>query len=107
MAWGTSINFTAFLQDIQTEGSITYLITVETTNCETETATLTIIVAADAIRIPEVITPNGDDKNDELMISLPGGEIEADYQLTIFSRSGVVVHQQTLAEPNWTGAGLS
>ena len=101
---GTSISFTPALENKLMDGRITYTISVTEGACEAIQQQLSITIASDGIRIPEIITPNGDGKNDELLISLPFGENSIDYQLSIFSRAGELVYQGTL-DQNWTGRG--
>jgi gliding motility-associated-like protein len=51
--------------------------------------------------IPNAFTPNGDGLNDEFIIVSPCEELE--FELLIFNRWGILVHQQSSGTPSWDG----
>ena len=56
------------------------------------------------VRLPNIITPNGDGRNDAFAISdLPPGA----WQLHIYSRWGRLVYQTENYQSNWSAEGLA
>jgi gliding motility-associated-like protein len=51
--------------------------------------------------IPNAFTPNGDGLNDVFTIVSPCEELE--FELLIFNRWGILVHQQSSGTPSWDG----
>ena len=65
----------------------------------------TAIKTAVKIDFPNVITPNGDGKNDTFKI--PGIELYAENTLSIFNRWGNEVYFKTNYNNDWSGEGLN
>ncbi|WP_144062722.1 DUF7507 domain-containing protein [Sphingobacterium paucimobilis] len=73
------------------------------TNCSE--ALVTITVKAKNLMIPNVITPNGDEKNESFVIV--GAEAYDEVKLTIVNRWGNEVFRDDNYRNTWTGAGLN
>jgi gliding motility-associated-like protein len=58
-----------------------------------------------ALFVPNVITPNHDDKNDFWIIK--NLELYPDHHISIYNRQGKEVYQTNSYRQNWNGAGLS
>jgi len=54
--------------------------------------------------INNYVSPNGDGKNDKLVIM--SVEVYTDYQLTIYNTNGIVVYQSKTYDNSWDGQGL-
>ncbi len=82
----------------------TYLLTVKTPDGCTAQDTVTIYVVCDQITIPNLITPNGDDKNDTFVI---GCTEDLNWNLQITNRWGETVYQNINYQNEWNAEGLS
>ncbi|ERJ59381.1 hypothetical protein M472_11410 [Sphingobacterium paucimobilis HER1398] len=69
------------------------------------TATVRVTVSSNNLDIPNIITPNGDGKNDEFRIK--GLEIYDRVGLTIVNRWGNEVYKTNAYNNDWNGFGLS
>ncbi|WP_162850072.1 Ig-like domain-containing protein, partial [Sphingobacterium yanglingense] len=69
------------------------------------TATVRVAVMNNDLDIPNIITPNGDGKNDEFRIK--GLELYDRVVLTIVNRWGNEVYKSNKYNNDWSGAGLS
>ncbi|WP_210354485.1 Ig-like domain-containing protein [Sphingobacterium tabacisoli] len=69
------------------------------------TATVRVAVMNNDLDIPNIITPNGDGKNDEFRIN--GLELYDRVVLTIVNRWGNEVYKSNKYNNDWSGAGLS
>ncbi|HEX8328858.1 MAG TPA: gliding motility-associated C-terminal domain-containing protein [Hymenobacter sp.] len=83
----------------------TYWVTVSTSVC---TATDSIRVRlfdcpASAVLVPNIITPNGDGRNDRLIILGLGSD---PWALTIYNRWGLVVYTTPRYQQDWAAPGL-
>ncbi|WP_448699096.1 gliding motility-associated C-terminal domain-containing protein [Mucilaginibacter sp. AW1-3] len=67
--------------------------------------TVVIHVVTSAISIPNIFTPNGDGKNDQLVIG--GLQFYPGSQLLIFNRWGNEVYSSDNYPNNWDGSGLT
>jgi len=85
------------------EDSFSYEITDE--NGLTDIATVTVTVDARELFIPNVITPNGDGKNDKLVIV--GREAYDRIEITIINRWGNEVYRNDDYKDEWDGQGLN
>lgn len=88
-------------------GSIVNTATVTATETDTITANNKAVHQREvlAVHIPNVITPNGDGMNDQLIIK--GLEQYGDNELIILNRWGNHVFEQKRYMQNWDGKGLS
>lgn len=64
-----------------------------------------VTVTGDDIFIPNIITPNGDGKNDKLIV--PGISRYPNSSLFIYNRWGNMVYQSKNYQNEWTGEGLN
>ncbi|MBL1407162.1 Ig-like domain-containing protein [Sphingobacterium faecale] len=69
------------------------------------TATVRVAVSSNDLDIPNIITPNGDGKNDEFRIK--GLELYDRVVLTIVNRWGNEVYKSNAYNNDWNGLGLS
>ncbi len=69
------------------------------------TATVRVNVMSNTLDIPNIITPNGDGKNDEFRIK--GLELYDKVGLTIVNRWGNEVYRSNAYNNDWSGIGLS
>ncbi|WP_343534536.1 Ig-like domain-containing protein, partial [Pedobacter sp.] len=101
---------------INADGTVTYLPNSGFTGTDTFkyrvkdangnwTNVATVTVKVTGFFIPNVITPNGDGKNDAFVIV--GLENYNNAQLTIFNRWGNEVYRNTNYKNTWTGDGLN
>jgi len=68
--------------------------------CE-NSASAYIVFLVEELRVPEIITPNGDDENDVLKID--GIEYFPDNTLQIYNRYGHIVYQKKAYDNTWGG----
>lgn len=99
------------------DGSITYQATMnyigqdsfqyEITDEEgqTATATVTVMVNACGIKIPNAFTPNGDGINDYFIV--PGSERFERMELAVFNRWGNEVYKSNNYQNDWAGLTLN
>ena len=87
--------------------TVTTTYTVEVTDSDgcQKTSSFTIQVLDEAIIIPNVITPNGDGKND--LFTIQNLQFYANSKLTIFDRWGNQVYSTSNYLNNWNGGGQS
>lgn len=86
-------------------GSGTYWVTVSTTFCSaTDTIRVRLYDCQQAVFVPNVITPNGDGKNDELRII---GLTRGAWSLSIYNRWGREVYQAHTYQQDWKALGLA
>ncbi|HTA84126.1 MAG TPA: nidogen-like domain-containing protein [Bacteroidia bacterium] len=78
----------------------TYTVTGTDAGGCTSNATIIIMVGCEDYQVPNVFTPNGDLKNDDLLINAYGVET---YQIEIFNRWGVKVFTSTNMADPWNG----
>ena len=71
-----------------------------TSPCENSAGTY-IVFLVEELRVPEIITPNGDDDNDVLKID--GIEYFPDNTLQIYNRYGHIVYQKKAYDNTWGG----
>jgi gliding motility-associated-like protein len=62
----------------------------------------TIVVPEPVYLLPNVLTPNGDSRNDVLVFTVPGDDLS----LTIFNRFGVQIKTWAKYDNTFTGEGL-
>lgn len=67
-------------------------------------ATVTIVVAANPLRVPNIFTPNGDGQNDRFEIEGIEGFDRA--ELVVFNRWGNEIYRQNDYDNSWGGAGI-
>lgn len=85
----------------QRVGNYNICLTLQSDNCDHTFCVNNIVVAEDAyVVIPGVLTPNGDGQNDVLRITTNN---IARFELIIFDRYGVRVHQSTNPSEQWNG----
>lgn len=77
---------------------------IDSEGCEM-VKTFTILVLDNQIIIPNVITPNGDNKNDLFVIR--GLDFYPNSQLTIYDRWGKKIYTSSNYQNNWDGSGQS
>jgi len=83
----------------------TYVITVSGPCINPVQEKLFVTVEPCALKIPNVITPNSDGKNDQFFIENLGQHPNS--QLMIFDRWGRLVYETDNYQNNWTGDGVS
>ncbi|HTB07294.1 MAG TPA: gliding motility-associated C-terminal domain-containing protein [Bacteroidia bacterium] len=81
-----------------------YVAITNSEGCE-KTDSVTLLVIDINVSVPNVVTPNGDGKNDVFYIK--GLEYHPDSQLKIFDRWGVVTYQSSNYQNNWNGSTCS
>ncbi len=106
-ATATSAGVTVTAPRAEGSPNLSYRVTVTTVDggCSA-TADFTLNFRGNDIEIPEVITPNGDGRNDIFRIFLGGGSTTgdvSDYSLTIFNRWGQKVFTFTDFSEAWDG----
>lgn len=81
----------------------TYIVTVSTADGCSETDTVQIIVddPCGKVFVPNMFSPNGDNKNDELCIY--GGCLNS-FEMYIYNRWGEIVYQSTDSNLCWNGS---
>jgi len=84
--------------------SLTYRVQDESGNW-TNTATVKIDVQKNDIRIPNMITPNGDGANDKFVIN--GLEKYSQHELVIFNRWNNMLYRSNNYQGQWDGQGLN
>lgn len=82
----------------------TYVLTVVTADGCILKDSITIHVLCDQVRIPNLITPNGDDKNDSFFI---GCTESLNWKLEISNRWGDIVYLSSHYNNEWKAEGLS
>jgi gliding motility-associated-like protein len=86
-----------------TDGTTYYATLITESGCESsERLAVTLTLTDCAVFFPEVITPNGDTRNDIFVIE----NIERDfpnYNITIFNRWGNAVYKGNASTPEWDG----
>ncbi|MFO8235423.1 MAG: gliding motility-associated C-terminal domain-containing protein [Bacteroidales bacterium] len=60
------------------------------------------VIVEDAIEVPNVFTPNGDDQNDVFVVK-SSGNADNKLQLVIYNRNGELVYKQTARVIYWDG----
>jgi gliding motility-associated-like protein len=80
-----------------------YSVTIKNT-CGTYDQHIVLNRCCIGARIPNLITPNGDDLNDNFHIDCFGN---GDYELVIYNRWGAVVYQNLAYLNNWKGTNIS
>lgn len=94
---GTTANDSSFYHEYENPG--TYHVTLTITNAEGCSSTVSMPILIDPskpisqIAMPNILTPNGDGTNDNLLID-PAFDACNDYEITIFNRWGTVVYRQ-------------
>jgi gliding motility-associated-like protein len=83
----------------------TYVVDVTDSEGCQKTSTFTIMVLDEDIVVPNVITPNGDGKNDLFVVR--NLEYYQNSKLTIFDRWGNQVYSSSNYQNNWDGGGQS
>lgn len=106
-AWNLSDSATDstpdFVHNFAREG--TYSVTLKVTdNHGCVDSTTATIFASSQISVPNVFTPNGDSKNDQLRIQTNGKNA---YRLRIYTRSGSMIFETTGAIISWEGQNAS
>ncbi len=87
---------------------LTFMVKDDNHPARTDTAHIIVTVLAiqeDILPINNYVSPNGDGKNDKLVIM--SIEVYTDYELTIYNTSGVVVYQSKTYDNSWDGQGLN
>src|SRR5690606_10229366 len=69
------------------------------------TATVTVRIQANELVVPNIITPNGDGRNDRLVIG--GREMYDRISITIINRWGNEVYRNDNYQDEWEGRGLN
>ncbi|MFC3199818.1 gliding motility-associated C-terminal domain-containing protein [Parapedobacter deserti] len=102
---------------VNSDGSITYVpvrgfmgtdvfvYQVSDLNGLVSTATVTIVVAQEPLRIPNVFTPNGDGRND--VFEIQGMEAFDRVEVTVVNRWGNEVYRSTDYKNDWNGGSLN
>lgn len=107
---GTSFNWTPSINiscndcsspTVSPEESTIYSVLIETPEGCTFKDSVLIVVVNELLQIPNVFSPNGDDKNDQLQI-FHQGIINVKY-LRIYNRWGQVVYETTNLDQWWDG----
>jgi gliding motility-associated-like protein len=83
-----------------------YYVTLRTTNaqgCVSEKIHGPIVVLAPDLFVPNVFSPNGDGINDVFLVNYRGSQ---PFNLQIFDRWGVLLHQSTNKEQGWEGLNM-
>ncbi len=89
---------------IMVPGLVTATYEVQATDECPQTATISVLVESGcSLNIPNVITPNGDGKNDAWVI---GGLYGTKHSVTVFNRWGQVVFESTNYNNNWRAVGI-
>jgi len=89
---------------IMVPGLVTATYEVQATDECPQTATISVLVESGcSLNIPNVITPNGDGKNDAWVI---GGLYGTKHSVTVFNRWGQVVFESTNYTNNWHAVGI-
>lgn len=107
---GTSFNWTPSINiscndcsspTVSPEESTIYSVLIETSEGCTFKDSVLIVVVNELLQVPNVFSPNGDDKNDQLQI-FHQGIINVKY-LRIYNRWGQVVYETTNLDQWWDG----
>jgi len=86
-----------------TDGTTYYATLISDNGCESsERLAVTVTLEDCALLFPEAITPNGDGRNDRLVIENIESEYP-NYNITIFNRWGNVVYKGNASTPTWDG----
>jgi gliding motility-associated-like protein len=94
-------NFTTTVSGLTALGKYTFVFT----NANGCTDTLAVTVVSSTMSIPDIITPNGDGKND--LFQIKGLSFYPGSQLLIFNRWGNEVYRSDNYQNNWGGSGLA
>ncbi len=85
------------------ESSGTYLVSLSAPGFELCSPDYQIMLEANSLlEIPNVITPNGDGKNDFFVI-----KSHASFHIKIFNRLGMLIYQQQYYDNTWDASGLN
>lgn len=95
---GVSINPSTGVVNLAASAVGTYAISYTTAAGCTSTSRFEVV---DPLVFPNVITPNGDDKNESLLPNLPNA---TGYRLQVYSRWGRKVYEGTNPAQGWTAA---
>lgn len=79
--------------------TITYTLTATLNGC-TNSASVTVYADCGRVFIPNIMTPNGDDKNDFFFVETVG---VANFHLLVYNRYGTVVFESTDPTQLWDG----
>jgi len=86
-----------------TDGTTYYATLISDNGCESsERLAVTVTLEDCALLFPEAITPNGDGRNDRLVIENIESEYP-NYNITIFNRWGNAVYKGNASTPTWDG----
>jgi len=80
-----------------------YAVTIKN-SCGTKSENLTLHICCEGAEIPNLITPNGDGKNETFYIDCYGN---GDYELNIYNQWGSLVYQNKAYLNNWAGNDVS
>lgn len=99
----TSTGSNVTLSDMDADKSGTYYVTgTDSLGCKaTDTINVSIGLSGDCLFIPQLVTPNGDNKNDAWVISGIGAFPDA--EVYIFNRWGNIVFQASPYSNDWNG----
>jgi gliding motility-associated-like protein len=96
---GLSLNNSTGAIDLANSTPGTYTVTFVSGGACPATATASLLVKSDALpKFPNVLTPNGDDKNEELKLSISD---VTGYRLRVFNRWGRKVYEGNDAAKGW------
>lgn len=82
----------------------TFWATVTKGNCVLSTDEVTLIAMADSLFVPNVFTPNGDDRNDYFEVRSQGMN---DFYLSVFNRYGKRMYETDQIDFHWSGGSAS
>ncbi|MBF9141762.1 gliding motility-associated C-terminal domain-containing protein [Hymenobacter properus] len=96
---GLALNASTGLIDIGNSTAGTYTVSYTSSGACPATATTSLTVKSDAVpQFPNVITPNGDDQNEELKLRISD---VTGYRLRVFNRWGRKVYESNDATKGW------
>lgn len=90
--------------DEKTKGSYNVTLLAKNTELKCESSTTKVLDIENVLLIPNVVTPNGDGKNDFFTIDGIVGEC---WTLTIFNRYGKLIYQQDNYQNEWSPIDIS
>jgi gliding motility-associated-like protein len=88
-----------FINVLNVNGSYSVMV-IDTNGCKNSDQVYLNFIECDTLFIPNLITPNGDGKNDYFKLR---GEFYRSYKLEIYSRWGQLVYQHDNYDDSWNG----